>query len=427
MQKARDRKPRTTGSHVKNPAHLSRRWKNAQLMRIDEVYADQVYKEPKYIKILASVPSVRIRYHAVSITSKRIRYNYILVGHDKDFIETWDEEARYDSLSAGEYTFRVKVAGEDPGYSEKPAELKLEVVPDPRDRVISELEKKVRERTKEITKANEELQIEIAKRRHAEEILQHQLELQKQIGRELGEKTEELSRSNKNLDAFVYTVSHDLKAPLVSLQGFSTLLLNNYGESLDENGKMYIDRIMKNSEHMGKLVQDLLEISRIGRIMGPKEQANISDLISDIADELAPQLQKRGTKLTTKGEMPVMWCELTRIRRVFTNLISNSNKFMGDGNENPAIEVGYCDGDNYHKFYVKDNGIGIDEKYHDKIFHIFQRLDDIKTEGTGVGLAIVKKIIESFGGSIRVDSAEGKGTTIHFTLPKSDEAGKPDI
>jgi len=259
---------------------------------------------------------------------------------------------------------------------------------------------------------------DITERKRAEEALQQQLEVEERITRKLEEKTEELSKSNEELNAFVYTVSHDLKAPVVSLQGFSSILMRDYEDRFDEIGKMYVERIQKNSEHMGILINNLLELSRIGRIKGQEELVNISDVISDKSNELVIQLEERGTKLIIDDEMPTVKCDRTRISQIFANLISNANKFMGQDNEEPTIEVGYESQDGYHKFYVRDNGIGIDEEYHEKIFQIFQRLDDIETEGTGVGLAIVKKIVENFGGSIWVDSAKGKGSTMYFTMLK---------
>jgi len=244
-----------------------------------------------------------------------------------------------------------------------------------------------------------------------------------QYSRKLEEKTQELSKSNEELNAFVYTVSHDLKAPVVSLQGFSSLLMNDHADCLDENGKMYVERIQKNSERMGILIESLLELSRVGRAKNQEELVEISDVISGVTNELSVQLEERGTKLMVMDDMPTIWCDRVRIGQIFSNLIGNANKFMGDNNKNPTIEVGHNVQNGYHKFYVKDNGIGINEEYHEKIFHIFQRLDDIETEGTGVGLAIVKKIVESSGGRIWVDSVEGSGTTIYFTLPKKKVEG----
>ena len=253
------------------------------------------------------------------------------------------------------------------------------------------------------------------------EALQHQLEAEERIAGKLARKTEELSRSNEALDAFMYTVSHDLKAPVVSLQGFSSLLMKGYEDRLDESGKMYVDRIQKNSERMGTLIDHLLELSRIGRMEKQQEMVDISTVVSDVADELAAQLCEKGTRLVVKDEMPTLLCDRIRTSQIFANLISNASKFMGEDNEDPTIEVGHDDQGDCYTFYVKDNGIGINEEYHEKIFQIFQRLGDVETEGTGVGLAIVKKIVESLGGRTWVDSAEGKGTTMRFTIPKSDQ------
>jgi len=240
-----------------------------------------------------------------------------------------------------------------------------------------------------------------------------------QYARELEIKTEELSRSNEELNAFVYTVSHDLKAPLVSLQGFSSLLTSNYGDCLDADGKMYVERIQKNTERMGTLIEDLLELSRVGRAKRQDEPVDVSEVISDVIDELAPKLEKQGTRLIMKDDMPIIYCDRTRVNQIFSNLISNASKYIGEYNENPTIEMGYDDGDDYYTFYVRDNGIGIDEKYHESVFGILQQLNEVEAEGTGMGLAIVKRIVDNFGGKIWIDSASGKGTTMYFTLPKT--------
>jgi PAS domain S-box-containing protein len=289
---------------------------------------------------------------------------------------------------------------------------------------------------------------DITERKKAEEMLARQAQELEDAYSQLEDVNRSLEERVDELNIFVYTVSHDLKAPLVSLQGFSSLLMKDYRNLLDENGRMYVERIQKNSERMGRLIEDLLELSRIGRIKGQEELTDISDLISDVADELSPLLEQRGTRLILKTSMPLIKCDRTRVRQIFTNLISNANKFMGEDNENPIIEIGcddrslynplyakgeglgldskepvigigYYQQDSYHTFYVRDNGIGIDEEYHEKIFQIFQRLNDLETEGTGIGLAIVKKIVENFGGKIWVNSAKGKGTTMYFTMPGS--------
>lgn len=286
-------------------------------------------------------------------------------------------------------------------------------------RAYDDLELRVHERTKELASANEELKIEISKRKRAEEALQQKLKSEKKIANELQKKTVELSQTNKELDSFIYTVSHDLKAPLVSIQGFSAMLSSDYGDKLDEMGKMYLERMQKNSERMGELIDNLLELSRIGRIKSKDEIVNISEVISEITEALDTQLKARGTKLILKNDMPKLYSDHTRLSQVFSNLISNANKFMGDDNKEPTIEIGYSQDNGYHKFYVKDNGIGIDKEYHDKVFQIFQRLEEVDVEGTGIGLSIVKRIISNMNGDIWLDSEKGKGTTFYFTIPKT--------
>jgi len=256
-----------------------------------------------------------------------------------------------------------------------------------------------------------------------QEKLQIQLTTTEQLALELQKKTDELTQSNKEMDSFIYTVSHDLKSPLVSIQGFSSMLMDDYKDKLDSMGMMYLERMQKNSERMGMLIDNLLELSRVGRIKGKEEKIDISQMVSQIAEELSPQFNARGTKLIVKDKMPIIMGDSTRISQIFSNLISNANKFMGDDNKEPKIEVGYKTDNGFHKFYVKDNGIGISKEYHEKIFQIFQRLEDIKVEGTGIGLSIVKKIVNSLGGNIWIDSEKGKGATMYFTIPNTGGVG----
>jgi len=218
----------------------------------------------------------------------------------------------------------------------------------------------------------------------------------------------QLTKSNEELNSFIYTISHDLKTPLVSLQGFSSLLIDDYKDKLSGDGKKYLERIQKNSEQIGILLDDLLELSRIGRLKGKDELVDISEVISDIAERISSQIEKRGTRLIVNSPMPALWGERIRFRQIFANLIINASKFIGEDNPEPIIELGHEKKNGLHTFYVKDNGIGIDEKYHERIFQIFKRLNDVKTDGTGVGLSIVKKVVEDYSGKIWVDSTLGQ-------------------
>jgi PAS domain S-box-containing protein len=226
---------------------------------------------------------------------------------------------------------------------------------------------------------------------------------------------EDIRKKNKELESFVYTISHDLRAPVVSIQGFSSILLSDFQDKLDDTGKRYLARIQANVRQMEILINDLLEFSRIGRIAGAFEDVPATEIIRDVLDVLGPQLKKRGIKVNVQSGLPVIHCEKTRIYQVFDNLIQNSIKYMGSA-ENPVIEIGCRKTDGFHEFYVKDNGIGIDPQYHQKIFQIFQRLKEVDAKGTGIGLAIVERIAEIHGGSVRVESERGKGATFWFTV-----------
>jgi len=229
-------------------------------------------------------------------------------------------------------------------------------------------------------------------------------------------------QTNNELNTFLYAVAHDLKTPVVSLQGLSSMLIGDYESSIDDNSKMYIQRIQKNSEQIGILIEDLIELSNVYRKRGKLQKVDVSDVISDAAHRLSAQMKDNGTDLTIKGNMPVLQCDREAIGKVFINLIDNANKFIGENNINRTIEVGYNSVNGYHKFYVKDNGIGIDAKYHKKIFESFQKLDSKETRGTGLGLSLTKRIIEAYDGDIWVNSESGKGTTVFFTLPKDSES-----
>ena len=212
-------------------------------------------------------------------------------------------------------------------------------------------------------------------------------------------------------------ISHDLRAPAVSIQGFSSILLSDFQDKINDTGKRYLTRIQDNVRRMEILIDDLLEFSRIGRVAGTFEDVPSAEIIRNVLNVLGPQLKKRGIKVNVQSSLPIIHCEKTRIFQVFENLIQNSIKYMGD-TESPVIEIGCKKRGWFHEFYVKDNGIGIDPAYHQKIFQIFQRLKEVDTKGTGIGLAVVEKIAEIHGGSVRVESEKGKGATFWFSVPE---------
>jgi signal transduction histidine kinase len=240
---------------------------------------------------------------------------------------------------------------------------------------------------------------------------------------QLAEANEALGRINKELDDFTYIVSHDLKEPLRGVKAFTKLLIEDYSSKLDNEAKEYLKAASESSTRMTRLIEDLLNLSRIGRIRNIEPNVDLNEVISDVKKNLAYSLEEKNVDLKLAEDFPKLTCDRIRMQEVFTNLISNAIKYSKKG-VRPVIDVGYSDKENFYEFYVKDNGIGIEKEYYDRVFQIFQRLHAKgEYEGTGAGLTIVKKIVESHGGKIWLESEVGSGTTFYFTLPKKGVAG----
>ena len=242
------------------------------------------------------------------------------------------------------------------------------------------------------------------------------------ISKDISEKKRvemELLRSNRDLEDFVYTISHDLQSPLRGIYGFSKLLSGKYMDKLDETGLHYLSRIQKGTERMKLLIDDLLALSRINMQKNQLGKTDLKNTLHAVQDIFQLDLAARNGELLLPEKAPVIFCDRTRVQQVFNNLVSNALKFCKG---NPRIEIGYTERKDEHEFYVKDNGIGIHPEYHHKIFKIFQRLhNDESIEGTGIGLTIVKKIIDLHRGRIWVDSYPDKGTTFYFTISRNIE------
>lgn len=229
---------------------------------------------------------------------------------------------------------------------------------------------------------------------------------------------EELWRINEELNNFVHLVSHDLKTPIISIEGFSARLLKKHQTTLEEKDLEYLEHINTSARRMDLLVSDLLSLSRIGRVVPTFSDVFLVDMMSDIALSLQDRLEEGGIELVVTPNLPSITCDAERIHQVFENLLVNAAKFVR-GTKHPRIEVGYEDLADFHLFYVKDNGIGIHPKDHLKIFEKFHRLGEIEDpEGTGLGLAIVERAVNDHGGRVWVDSERGKGATFYVTLLK---------
>ncbi len=226
----------------------------------------------------------------------------------------------------------------------------------------------------------------------------------------------DLQDKNAELDTFVYSVSHDLKAPLVTIQGMAGLLLEEYHAELPADAARYLGRIQANTQQMERLIADLLALSRVGREARPPAAVNLDQVMDDVEADLAVAIKERGIELV-RGELPAILGMRTQVEQVWRNLVGNAVKYLGD-RPNGRVEVGAVVQGAVVECFVRDNGIGIEPVYHERIFETFQRLKEIDVEGTGVGLAIVKKIVAGAGGRIWVESGKGQGATFRFTWPK---------
>ncbi len=229
------------------------------------------------------------------------------------------------------------------------------------------------------------------------------------------ERTTELESMNKELEAFAYSVSHDLRSPLRSIEGFSLALLEDYVDRLDDTGKSYLDRVRNATVRMGHLIDDLLKLSRVTRSEMNREHVDLSVIAKDVAGRLAESHPERSAEfdiadgLTAYGDARLLTVALE-------NLFSNAWKFSEKAGRS-VIQFGVAHWENAEAFYVKDNGVGFDMAYAGKLFSPFQRLHKIEEfPGTGIGLATVKRIINRHGGRVWIESEVDKGTTVYFTL-----------
>lgn len=227
----------------------------------------------------------------------------------------------------------------------------------------------------------------------------------------------ELEDKNNELERFTYTVSHDLKSPLVTIKGFLGLLQKDIAAGTPNRIEDDISHISEAVHKMHRLLDELLELSRIGRLVNPTEENSLSEIVREARALVGGQVAEIGAVVHIQDDLPKVYGDRIRLVQVFQNLIDNALKFMGD-QEKPRVEISAETSGDKVICYVRDNGIGIDPQFHEKIFGLFDRLD-VRGEGTGIGLALVKRIIEVHGGDISVDSdGNGKGSTFRFSLSR---------
>lgn len=234
---------------------------------------------------------------------------------------------------------------------------------------------------------------------------------------------QELQRSNQELEHFAYVASHDLQEPLRTISGYTQLLQRRYGKQLDENAHRYIETAVAGTQRLSRLINDLLAYSRVQTRGASFEVADTAQVFDQAVSELQTLVQERRAKVK-RGPLPTIKCDSVQLRQVFSNLVQNAIKYS-DPKRIPEVRATAVREDGAWRFSVRDNGIGIEREYFDKIFIIFQRLQPRgkPDDGTGLGLAIARRIVERHGGRIWVESKFGQGSTFHFTMPESTMPG----
>ncbi|MBI5571179.1 MAG: HAMP domain-containing protein [Desulfomonile tiedjei] len=258
--------------------------------------------------------------------------------------------------------------------------------------------------------------------RNVAQVIEYSLDItdRKRADKEREHLIQELEAKNAELERFTYTVSHDLKSPLITIKGFLGYLERDVASGNLRRLEADSARIRGAVERMGQLLEELLELSRIGRIVNPPQDVSLDTLVREARETLAGRIAETRVTVDVAEDLPVLYGDAARLREVVENLLDNAIKFMGD-QPHPRVEIEVRRGSDETVVCFKDNGIGIDPRYHDKIFGLFERLEQ-QTEGTGIGLAIVKRIVKVHGGRIWVESEGlGRGSAFCFSLPEKTE------
>jgi len=276
-------------------------------------------------------------------------------------------------------------------------------------RVLNDqLEIKVQERTAS-------LESEIAERHRAERAVR---ELNATLEIRVGERTAELATANRELESFSYSVSHDLRAPLRAIAGYSRILINRCAPALSEEGQRLLDNVINSAHRMSQLIDDLLRFSRLSRQPLSKGTVRVKLLVQEITAELLKEPGDRVIEFQVE-DLPDCQGDTPLLRQVFSNLLSNAVKFTR-GKQPAIVQVGCHDHPSEKLYFIRDNGAGFDMQYAEKLFGVFQRLHTAEEfEGTGIGLSIVQRIIQRHGGRIWAEATTNEGATFYFTLPGS--------
>ena len=359
---------------------------------IDAVVADRRYEGERDLVISSSVEMIAFDFRGISFKTRpgALMYRYRMKGYDEGWKIAREHRAEYQGLPLGTYTFEVQAVDRDLVYSEKPATVRLTVVRDPRDEQIDELEQRVRERTRALEEANERLK--------------------------------ELDRLKND---FVSNVSHDLRTPLTSIKGYVDNMLDGIGGALNDRQVRNLQRIRSNADRLSKLVNDILDLSRIeaGRLEIAPTQVSVAEVGRDVAEGLRQMASEKGVALgVVEGDEGVVaFADPDRVHQILMNLMGNAIKFTESGGR---VEVGAESDGAFVRVWVRDTGKGIPSEELGRVFDKFHQVGGSSEaqRGAGLGLSIVKALVELHGGRIWAESEVGRGSTFWFTLPNAKDA-----
>lgn len=340
--------------------------------------------------------------------SDEVRFRYRLAGHDENWIEAHRRRtAYYTQVPPGTYRFEVATAAYNGGrWSREPAFADVVLQP-----FFYET------RSFRFVVGVLALGL-IAVGAHLLGLLRRRAELQRYAA-ELNATVIELEGKNAEMERFVYTISHDLRSPLMTIQGYAGYVLRDLHSGDTKAVEDDVREIAQAGDRMAELLRDLLELSRIGRVVNDPQKVPLNEIVNTARQLVAAQLEQHGVEVDIAAELPTVMGDKVRLIEVFQNLLDNAARFMGDQPE-PRVVIGRRHSGGETVIFVEDNGIGIAPAYHQKVFGLFDRLD-AQSDGTGIGLAIVRRIVEYHGGRIWVESeGPGRGTTVCMTLPLAD-------
>lgn len=405
---------------------------------------DKSYCDLEEVKLSYKENYFTIEFSALNYTqSDENQYAYKLEGFDKDWMYGKQNFASYTNLDGGVYTFRVKAANNDGFWNEEGISIRVRICPPfwktlwfrtlivllllatiwgiykGRIRIIRQreehLKSEVHKRTKEIENQKRKIENLAAELRTQNESLEEKV---KQRTNNLERANKDLLRSNKDLEQFAYIASHDLQEPLRMVGNFVQLLELRYGDKLDKNGKEYIGFAVEGVRRMSDLIKSLLNYSKVGRSDSLFSLVDLNKILAFKLQDLSILIQEKNAQIVCNPLPKNIFCEKDQIGIVFYNLINNAIKF--NNSTVPIVEISLdMEGETYWTFSVKDNGIGIEKDYSERIFEIFKRLNNRdEFDGNGIGLSLCKRIVSRHEGNIWFESKLREGTIFYFTISK---------